>query len=67
MLVGLFFVGVGEEQDNVATPYDGYSYRESCHPHREYAIRQALLGILRKVRRIFARSVLKILCLSRTA
>ena len=27
MLGGLFFVGVGEEQGNVATPCDGYSYR----------------------------------------
>lgn len=33
----------------------------------KYAIRQASLGILLKARRIFARSVLKILCLSRTA
>ena len=32
----------------------------------KYAIRQVSLGILRKARRIFARSVLKILCLSRT-
>ena len=32
----------------------------------KYAIRQASLGILLKARRIFARSVLKILCLSRT-
>ena len=33
----------------------------------KYAIQQASLGILLKARRIFARSVLKILCLSRTA
>ena len=33
----------------------------------KYAIRHASLGILRKARRIFARSVLKILCLSSTA
>lgn len=32
----------------------------------KYALRQASLGILRKVRRIFARPALKILCLSRT-
>lgn len=33
----------------------------------KYAIRHASLGILRKARRIFARSVLKILCLSSIA
>ena len=46
MLGGLFFVGVGEEQGNVATPCDGYSYRESCHPHREVCYSASFLGYI---------------------
>ena len=46
MLGGLFFVGVGEEQDNAATLCDCNAHCQSCHPHREVCYPASFLGYI---------------------